>query len=263
MKRKPRHVFGPRKGWISVALGLCLSAGALVARADNLLPATSFAEGPAGWTASGNGTRIEVYAARAYGDGVALRIEDHGPQIGQAQSAMIAVDPARRYFVSLRLRLDDDLPARAVIDLQSFTVDRNVRGGARPIGAVEGQSGWISVMRTVKPRDGAAFVRLRVIPAADDPGDHGACWIDEVVLKPVDSVTDEDLGLTWATPAHRRGDTAFTANVRHGVDVPHFGFEDLAGWTVRHGAVHREALEASGDRELPTTARPEEGSGGR
>ena len=182
----------------------------------------------------------------AFGGGGALRIEDRGRQMGQANSPMVAVDADRRHFVSLRLRIDAKLTGRAVVDLQSFTADGAVRGGARPVAMVLDKQGWVRVMRTLKPRDGATLVRIREVPAASGPAEHGTCWIDEVVLKPADEVTDVDLDLTRTTPGGPDRPTVRAgAAVRPLMSKPDIDFEDLCAWTLRHS---RQMNEVSLDR---------------
>ena len=141
MSRELRSCFPDINAHSLILIAWVLHTANVAAAAGNLLPTTSFAEGLGGWDGAGEATTVQVDGSRAYRDGAALRIEDRGNQLGQANSGMISVDAEQRYFASLRLRIDPDMPGRVVVDLQSFTVDRAVRGGATRRKKVESVAG--------------------------------------------------------------------------------------------------------------------------
>lgn len=194
---------------------------------SNLLPLWNPGVPATLWQPAGHLTTATLDPA----GGEACYIADRGDQIGQANSPPIEVSPEEWYLVSLRIMIDPDLPGTAVIDTLHMTGDGLLRGGSKPIATVR-DSGCVRVSRILQPRQGARFMKIRVMPAAGDPEAHGACWVAEVVVKPYADVTDDDLGLTRAAPATSPTPPFCPPSSVAVAAAAGLDFEDLEGWSV-------------------------------
>ena len=185
------------------------------------------------WEPAGRDTIATLDPNAGKTGGPALHIADRGDQIGQATSPRIKVTPDEMYFIRLWVKIDPDLPGTVVVDTLHLAEDGSLRGGAKSVATVQ-KAGWVRVSRVLQPRQGADFMQIRVMPAAGEPRAHGACWIDEVVVKRTTDVTAEDLDLNRTVSASTEDPPIRpSATILSPTSVGGYDFEDLAGWKLR------------------------------
>lgn len=193
-------------------------------------------EGPH-WTASGEATTAKRVGVEPHGGAACLYVVDNGDTSGQGTSPNFVVPPGL-YYIEAWVRAEPQYASVVHFDLQVHDKQKGWTS-TNPVGETEATE-WTLLAALVQVPDTAESVRVRVEPAFGDKKLRGACYLDDLLMTPL----NEAIAHRRLRMKHQVHDAASSdPNERVGSPPPELvgkqweypsqvDFENLDGWKI-------------------------------